>query len=231
MQLLQPYNPLNYDPSQMGNKLPVGKHLVVIDGDEITATKNNDGGMLVLNLNIIDGPLAGSGGSYRLNLYNQSQVACEIAHKQLAAICHVIGMQGVIITDAAQLHNKPFYVQVEPQKNTEYTEVKRVYDINGIEPGKPGCGQQVAQGQPAGFTPRQQTTPPASFTPQQQPAAAWGQPPASQQAPAQTEEVPIQQPSQQPAPWGQQSQQPVAQPANNAGTAPQGTVPPWLQNK
>jgi hypothetical protein len=227
MQLLQPFNPANYDPSQSGGQLPVGKHMVVINGDEITATKNNDGGMLVLSLQVVDGPLTGSTGPYRLNLYNQSQIACEIAHKQFAALCHVTGMGATIVNDASQLYNKPFFIEVGVQaKNPEYTEVKKVYDINGIEPGKPGCGQQQAS------SAQQQAPSSTAFAqPAQtaaQPAAAWGSP-AQTAAPA--TDPAVQQPATNAAPpWGQPAQsagfgqfiQPAAQPA--AGSSEK---PPW----
>lgn len=147
MQLIQPFNPMNYDPTQGIGQLPIGKHPVIIESDEVKPTKNNDGGYLQLNLRIIDGPNAGTTGGYRLNLYNNSQQAVEIAHKQLSAVCHVVGVFQ-ILNDCSVLHNKPFLVEVGPQKgDPNYTEIKKVFDINGNEPGKAGQGTQGAQPQ------------------------------------------------------------------------------------
>lgn len=146
MQLIQAFNAQQYDPTQGVGSLPVGKHPVVVDSSEVKANKNNDGGYLQLNLRVIDGPLQGTTGAYRLNLYHSSQQTVEIAHRQLSAICHVINVFQV--TDSSQLHNIPFIVEVAPQKNDpQYTEVKKVFDMNGNEPGKAGAGQQQSQPQ------------------------------------------------------------------------------------
>ncbi len=212
MQLQQPFNPAHHDPNQSASQLPVGKHPVIIDGDEILATNAKDGSyMHVLDLTIIDGPMKGQTGVYRLNLYNKSQTSCEIAHKQLSAICHVTGMAATIIQDMQQLHNKPFYVQVDPQKDKpEYTQVTKVFDINGNEPGKAPVQQQAPQGFVAPAAPPEQN----AFQQPATPAGGFGQPaaPAQQGAPAQTQAWPT-------AP----AQAPAAQTA--------GSVPPWLQNK
>ena len=231
-QLLQAFNAQQYDPTQGVGGLPVGKHPVIVESSEVKANSKNDGGYLQLNLKIIDGPSAGSVGAYRLNLYHQNQQTVEIAHRQLSAVCHVVGVFNV--QDTQQLHNIPFIVEVDFQKGEEarqkgYTEVKRVFDINGNEPGKAGQGQPAAQpqggfGQPAqqpgawGGQPAQQ---PAQQPQQPQGGAAWGQP--------------AQQPAQQPATapagngapaWGQ-PQQPAQQPAQQ----PQGNAPAWGQQQ
>lgn len=230
-QLLQAFNAQQYDPTQGVGGLPVGKHPVIIESSEVKANSKNDGGYLQLNLKIIDGPSAGSVGAYRLNLYHQNQQTVEIAHRQLSAVCHVVGVFNV--QDTQQLHNIPFIVEVDFQKGDEarqkgYTEVKRVFDINGNEPGKAGQGQQQAQ--PQGFGQPQQ---PAQQPQQPQGGAAWGQQP--QQPAAQPQQPgngpawggqPAQQPQQPAAPagngapaWGQ-PQQPAQQPQQPAGNAP-----------
>ena len=183
-QLIQAFNAQQYDPTQGGGSLPVGRHPVIIESSEVKANKANDGGYLQLNLKLIDGPQMGTTGAYRLNLYHSNPQTAEIAHRQLSAICHVIGVFNV--QDSQQLHNIPFIVEVGLQKGEEaaqkgYTEVKKVFDINGNEPGKAGQGAAPAQPQPQG-------------------GGAWGQQPAQQPAWGQP---------QQPAapaggaPWGQ----------------------------
>lgn len=223
-QLLQAFNAQQYDPTQGVGGLPVGKHPVIIESSEVKANSKNDGGYLQLNLKIIDGPSAGSVGAYRLNLYHQNQQTVEIAHRQLSAVCHVVGVFNV--QDTQQLHNIPFIVEVDFQKGDEarqkgYTEVKRVFDINGNEPGKAGQGQQQAQ--PQGFgqpqQPAQQPQQPGNG-PAGNGAPAWGQP----QQPAQQP----QQPAGNAPAWGQQpAQQPAAhQPAQQAGGWQQGGAAP-----
>lgn len=200
MQLIQAFNAQQYDPTQGVGSLPIGKHPVIVESSEVKANKANDGGYLQLNLRIIDGPQQGTTGAYRLNLYHSNQQTVEIAHRQLSAICHVIGVFQV--TDSSQLHNLPFLIEVGPQKNDpQYTEVKKVFDMNGNEPGKAGAGAPAAQ-------PQQQQ-------PQGQPNGAWGGAPQGQ-----PQQQPAQQPAQQPqgAAWG-------GQPAQNP--APQGGQPAW----
>lgn len=185
-QLIQPFNAQNFDPTQGVGGLPIGRHPVIISSSEVKATKANDGGYLQLDLSIIDGPQKGTVGAYRINLYNASQQAVDIANRQMSAISHVTGV--FMIQDTVQLHNIPFIIEVGPQKNDpQYTEVKKVFDINGNEPGKApaggGAAQPQGQGQGGGFgAPQgQQQQPP-------QGQGGWGAPaggnPQQQQPPA-----------------------------------------------
>ena len=223
-QLIQAFNAQQYDPTQGGGSLPVGRHPVIIESSEVKANKANDGGYLQLNLKLIDGPQMGTTGAYRLNLYHSNPQTAEIAHRQLSAICHCVGVFNV--QDSSQLHNIPFIIEVGSQKG--YTEVKKVFDINGNEPGKAGQGAPAAQ-------PQQQPAAQGGFG-QQQPAAqpqgnapAWGGgQPAQQQpqgAPAGNAPAWGQQPAQEPA-----AQQPAQQAGGwqQGGGAPAGGAP-WGQ--
>lgn len=144
-QLISPFNPNNYNPEQSAGQMPIGKHPVVIESSEVKANKANDGGYLQFNLKIIDGPNAGITGPYRLNLYHADQTTCEIANRQLSAVCHVVNVFGDLTT-TDPLHNIPFIVEVAPQKkDPQYTQVVKVFDINGNEPGKAPAGQAQTQ--------------------------------------------------------------------------------------
>lgn len=151
--LLQAFDATKVDPTQGAGQLPIGRHPVIITESDVEGTKGGGSGMLVLTLKIIDGPQTGTTGPYRLNLYNQNPQASQIAERQLSAICHAIGVLNV--TESEAMHAKPFMVDVGFQKGQEpnsgpdakgYTEVKKVYDINGVEPGKKGQ-TQGGQGQ------------------------------------------------------------------------------------
>lgn len=219
-QLMAMIDATKIDPTQGLPALPVGKHPVVITESEVKAVKSGDGGMVEFTLQIIDGPAKGSHGAYRLNLYNSNPQSVEIAHKQMSALCHVLGVYQV--NDTQQLHNRPFIVEVGLQKGEEakekgYTEVKRVFDINGHEPGKQGQAGQPAQTAPVGGSP-------------------WGGQPPANTAPPTTQQPP--QTGQPPAPWGggnantggaQWSAPPgatVGQPPSNAAP-PQSAGPTW----
>lgn len=230
-QLIQPFNAQSVDPSQSAGSLPIGKHPVIIESSEVKPNKENNGGYLQLNLRIIDGPQKGAGGPYRLNLYHSNPQTVEIAHKQLSAVCHVVGV--FMLQDSTQLHNLPFIIDVGPQKNdAQYTEVKKVFDIAGNEPGKAGAPAPAAAPQAAipqaGFGQQQQQPPAAMQAAQAQAAApAWGAPQPQQQAQAPAAGT------QQPA-WGNQQagapapQQPAAgAPAWQQQAAPAAGNPPW----
>lgn len=155
--LLSAFNPNNFDPTQGSSMLPVGKLLVVATSSEVKPTSDGNNGYLQYNLEVIDGDHKGASGAYRLNLYHSNQQTVEIANRQFSALCHVTGQMGVV-EDSAQLHNIPFIIDVQKQTKGEgaekgYTEVKRVFDANGNEPGKGGqnSAQNVAAqaGQPA----------------------------------------------------------------------------------
>lgn len=151
------FNPLDHDPSQGTPNWPLGKHPVIIKGSEVAGTKDGANGMLVFDLLIIDGPEKGFVGKYRLNLYHTNEDAVRIAHKQLSAICHVVqtfqlGPDG---TQLQYLYEKPFVIEVGLQKGEEaaqkgYTEIKRVFDMDGNEPGKRNQGGQGAPQNNAG---------------------------------------------------------------------------------
>ena len=181
----------NIDPTQSTGNLPVGRHKVVITDTDIVASKNDaNSGMAVLTLSCVEGAAQGQGMDYRLNIYHAtSEQARTIALKQLSAVGHVVGV--LDIEDLDQLKDKPFYVDVRMQKNSDqYTEIGKVYDVNGNEPGKQGPAPQSAQAAPQ-TAPAVQAGPSSGWQPAPaqppahapQPASAWT-PPATGGAPA-----------------------------------------------
>lgn len=223
--LYQEFDATQFDPSQGSAQLPVGKHPVVISGSEVQANKENTGGYLKLDLTIIDGPHKGATGVYRLNLYNSNQQAVDIAHRQFSAVCHAIGVYKV--QDSQQLHDRPFIIEVGFQKGQEpgsnpdakgYTEVKRVFDRNGGEPGKP-AQNPPAQVQGGGS---QQSAPTGQWGGGQQFSPGTSQPP---QGGAQTNQVP---PAGAGGGWGgQQAAQTQTQaPAQTGGDQ---SIPAWAR--
>lgn len=146
-----------YNPEQGSGQLSVGRHLVIIEKDEIKKAKENEGGYLELILKGIQ-KSEGERGAYRINLYNvgpNQSVTRDAAHRQLSAVCHAVGVQH-IGGDSSVLHNLPFVVDVGYQKGHNpatdgdgakgYTQVNRVFYADGsdIVPGQYGAagGQQ-----------------------------------------------------------------------------------------
>ena len=205
MQLQVPFNAHALDPTQGGNfqQLPTGKHPVVITASEVKATKDGSGSMVVLELEVIDGPNKGAVGNMIINLYSSSDKARSIAESQFAALGYVTGV--FMITDTAQLHGKPFAVDVQEQSLTSeqqakkaagetvtpFTQVRKILDMNGQEPKANGTASAAPANAPApaawgGATPAQAPA-------QQQPAAgAWG---GGQQAAAPAQQAAAQAPA------------------------------------
>lgn len=167
-----------------GGGLPAGKHPVTITASSLKPTQDNTGGYIELTLTAIDGPHKGMAAIDRLNMHNKNPKAVEIANKQLAAYCAVTGTPA--FNDTNELHNKPFVVEMRPQKdNPQYTEVGALFDMNGNEPGKAGAGPQQAmnngfggqqqQQQPNNGFGQQQQQPNQGFQQQQQPVQGFGQ--------------------------------------------------------
>lgn len=212
--LISQFDPAAFDPSQSVGSLPIGKHPVVIESDEVKANKNNDGGYLQFNVRVIDGPNAGAIGAYRLNLYHTNAQTVEIANKQLSAVCHVVNVfrLGQNGDDTSVLHNIPFVVEVAAQKdNASYTEIKRVFDMNGNEPSRAGASA------PANTQQQQSNQPQQQQPPVNQSGGGWGAGNSQQQQPANDQQQ--QQPQNNSGTgWGggnQQQQNNQQQPQNN----------------
>ena len=180
---------LNFDATQVspdqggGGGLPVSGpegHAFGITNTEVKPTKDNDGGYLQLNLTIIDGPCQGQGGAYRLNLYNKEPKAVEIAYKQLSALCHATGR--FQLANHEDLRGATFRGVVGLQKGAVeggYTEIKKILDMQGNEPGKAPVNQPAAapawQAPGAPVAAAESTPAAAGWQATPQPAAApWG---------------------------------------------------------
>lgn len=188
-------------PKQLGESHPVGKFPFQISNTEIAPTKDQTGGMFIVHFLTPAGTAV-----FRYNIWNQSDKAKEIAAGQLSALCHATGIFKLDwANDGAALRNGRGMIEVGYQKGQEptpenpaggYTEIKKVYDINGNEPGKPpqaapqtnagvaGNGGWGSQQQPQQPQTVQQPQPNPPM--QQQPSGGWGQP-AQQQAPNQAD--------------------------------------------
>lgn len=199
------FDAMQYQPKQVGETHPVGKFPFKIAHTEITETKDKTGGMLVVTFRTPVGELP-----FRYNLWNASPKAVEIAHGQLSALCYATGIFKVDWSnEGAALRNGEGMIEVGYQKGQEpsaenpqggYTEVKRVYDRNGNEPGKAAPQPHPQQVQPNAWPQKPQEQPQAQpqaqpqgngggwpqSPPQAQPQAekpAWSQGPSGQQAP------------------------------------------------
>lgn len=223
MQVAWTFNANQYEPNQgFGIHPPAQKIPFIISNTSIKETKDKTGGYLAVELTSAQGVVVSN-----YNIHNQSPKAVEIAYGQLSALCRAVGIYQIDgNNECAALRGGKGLMDVGYQKGEEpdaafpdrkgYTELKRVYDINGNDPSKPASAQQP-QGQSGGFGGQPQAQQPASQPLQQQPGGNWGPQPTQQPNPAPAQPQ-AQQNQPNPGPQGQ---------AWQPGGGAQGTTPPW----
>ena len=154
------------DPAAGFELFPVGKYVVQIVGSEMRPTKDGGGQYLWLELDVLEGPLAGRKLFDRLNLVNASAQTVEIAQRTLSAICHATGR--LQVQDSADLHLIPMIadVTVKPPKNGYGESNKVIYlplERGGVA-AQPRTGAAAAPSRPAPSPPsRSAATPAAGF--------------------------------------------------------------------
>lgn len=149
------------DPAAGFELFPAGKYVVQIVGSEMRPTKDGGGQYLWLELDVLEGPLAGRKLFDRLNLVNGSAQTVEIAQRTLSAICHATGK--LQVQDSQELHLIPMIadVKVKPPKNG-YGESNKVHYLP-LERGA-GAATPRPSGPAAPGTPAQPARPPAPAT-------------------------------------------------------------------
>ena len=195
------FNAQQFKPSQIAGSHPVGKFDFQISNTTIEPTKDQSGGMFIVEFTTPSGSIVN-----RYNIWNSSPKAVEIAHGQLSALCHAVGVfQLDWQNDGAALRGARGKVDIGYQKGEEpstdkpaggYVEVKHIYDVNGNEPGKapmaaPQPQQPAGNGQWSGPAPAPASAPAPAWQPpngigqpaQNQPTQGWSQGPAASTPP------------------------------------------------
>lgn len=173
----------NFDATQVSPQgdrtpLPKGRYSVMATSSEIKTVKAPGTGRFInIGMKILDGPAKDKTMFTNLNIENANPVATQIGRERLSALCHVVGI--LQITDTAQLHGRPFVVDIDVDAEGKYNEVVSFLKVDGSPAVAVGAG-----GAPAGAPP----------PPWAAPGTATGGPPAPAPAPA-----PVPQPPPQPA--------------------------------
>jgi hypothetical protein len=120
---LNGFNANEVEPTSF-DVLPVGEYDACLVDSEMKATSKG-GKMLVLKLQILNGPYQNRLLWDRLNLENASSQTVEIARSTLADICKAVGVTEP--KDSVELHNKPLKIKVgiRPAKG-EFSEQNQV---------------------------------------------------------------------------------------------------------
>lgn len=172
-------------PKQGGGAHPVGnKYPFKITSTKVTPTKDNSGGMFEVEFTSPSGSII-----ERYNLWNSNEQTRNIAKQELSALCHATGIFKLNFRDDGKaLLNGQGLMDIGFQKGHEpstekpeggYVELKKVYDVNGNEPGKTPMNQQsqqqsYGQGQPNNQVPNQTQNQQQGFGNQVPAGSGWG---------------------------------------------------------
>lgn len=116
--------------------LPAGRYVAMFVEGEKRDTNANDGSwMLSMKGEVVDGPARGRMFWANLNLGNKSQVACDIAQRELGAICRAIGI--IRPNSSDDLLNRPFLVDLDVEKSKQGKEQNRVKKYLATTDGAP----------------------------------------------------------------------------------------------
>lgn len=224
------FNAQTVAPSQGSNfkAHPVGKHLAAVKTGEVKPTKDGKGRWTEVTFETQAGTITRGYNMWPSPAGKDPNKTFEIAQGELSALCHAVGFYHIQTPNFQELHGRQLMIEVDYQEQSEedkkankppYTQIVRLYDAQGNEPGKAGTAAPAA-------------------APQMAPAPAangWGQQPATA-APAQqgwaapTSAAPAAAPaSTGQSTWSTGVPTPAAGPA--WGQAPAaGASPPWAQN-
>lgn len=203
------FNAANVAPATPREPIPGGWYDAKVTDSNVTPTKDGTGLRLNLTFTVIGGQFDGRKVFEGLNIKNKSEKAQQIAHEQLSAICHAVGI--LDLKQSEQLHGHPLKIKVKVRPEQDGYEARN--EINGYEniaksaggtaaPGatgvqRPAANAAAGAARPAGFgggaNARPATSAPNGARPTGTAAASQARP-AVQQRPAQ------QAPAQQAAP-------------------------------
>lgn len=193
--LQNPFNANQIDPNQGSGfrALPLGEYPFRITGGEVRATKDNTGGLVQFDGEILHGEHVGKQGSFILNLYHADPQTRAIAETSFSAICHAASTY--LVEDISALFGKVIGIRAYEAKLTAEQQAKkdrgenvtpfvnqRFLNADGTDiKGMPGQQpqQQANNGNGGGWGGQQQQPnnppPPAPPAPAPAPAAGgWG---------------------------------------------------------
>jgi hypothetical protein len=133
------YNAADYEPADEFKPIPEGTYRAIITASDYEENKKKTGSFLKLTIQILDNPYNGRTVFDRLNLDNPSEVAVDIAKKQLSAVCRAVGK--MTPKDSAELHNIPFTVKLGVTADGKYSEI---LSYKPIKPEQAAAGERPA---------------------------------------------------------------------------------------
>ncbi len=126
---LNGFNANEIDPTTPFEPLPADKYLAAITASEMKSTKNGNGKYLELTFTILEGEYKNRVAWARLNLNNPNPTAVKMAHGELSAICHAVGV--LQPRDSVEMHNLPLLITVKLKKREDNGDLTN--EIKGYE--------------------------------------------------------------------------------------------------
>lgn len=114
--------------------IPAGEYRACIVDSMVQATKTGTGKFLNLEISILSGPHAGRKVFDRLNIWNPSPKAVEIAKATLSAICRAVGV--LTPKDSQELHNRPLIIKLGVRNDPQFGDSNEVkaYKRANVDP-------------------------------------------------------------------------------------------------
>lgn len=141
------FNIDDYEASKPSGPLPAGKYFAIISDTTEKISRNGDR-YVELTLEVVHGEHQGQKLWDNLNLWNQSDVARNIARSTLKAICDAVGIKA---SDTQQLCNKPMVITVAVEDNTYNGQTRKVNRVKGYAKAE-RPQQPVQQPAPQAYT-------------------------------------------------------------------------------
>jgi len=138
------FNAHNVEPVSF-DRVPTGLYKAVITQSEVMQNKTSQGHHLQLHFEVIEGEHIGSVIFEKLNLWNQSQKAAQIAAGQLSAIARAVNVME--FEDTSLLHNKPMMIKVVLKNDPQHGEQNEIKSYKSIttDPNAPSPGKNFAE--------------------------------------------------------------------------------------
>ena len=112
------FNASTVEPASGYEPLPAGDYEVVITASDTQNTKAGTGKFVNLELQVLEGRYKGRKLFDRLNLWNPSSKAVEIAMATLSSICRAVNV--LTPRDTSDLHNRPLLAKVVLTNDPQY---------------------------------------------------------------------------------------------------------------
>jgi hypothetical protein len=130
----------DYTKIEDSDVIAAGEYAMKIVESAIVPTKAGTGKILVLTMEVMEGPMKGRRHWERLNIVNPNDVAQSIAHKQLKRICEAAGVPSPLL-DSEDLHHKPFMATLAIRED----DYGKKNDLKKAAPYRTTGGRPVAQ--------------------------------------------------------------------------------------